>query len=314
MGMPHEYSRKQLVEIKVTRAGVASWIPAKVLSLSRSGAMVQKTDSHVQGREFHIMFKDMRPVSTQVVQQAREAQRDQLGHARKPTPPAFNPVIPAAMLGTLTEKVKEREPEDALPLSVLGNVPEEDAEEPVLATASAVQESRGYARRATAPTPIGRLIRERREAENLSLKELGKLIDYSAAHLGEIELGFRAPTDDCLRAFADLMSLSYIMLVRLRDSPATTSLALAATSSVDTSITSTAAAPLPPSPPPTPARDESPMPTPAKPAVNAPEALDVFFEFCDKVEEVCPRPRSTTGRVRWRELVKELYQLAKEEA
>lgn len=307
--MPHEYSRKQLVEIKVTRAGVESWLPAKVKALTRSGAEVVRTD--VPGRTMHIMHKDLRPVSTKVVRESRDIQR--LGTPRKP---AFNPALPAELFEELSKTVQEHPSveTDELPLSVLEDTMDEEVVEDTLSRSNV----RASTPRVAAPTKISSYLRERREEAKLSQKTMGDLLDYSPSHLCDVELGFRAPTDYLLQQIATLFDLKSEDLISLRDKP-DASAPIVELAAIQALVRADAAALAPLVTPIANLVKEMPNPTtPTTTTTPAPapvvEALDVFFEFCDKVEEVCPRPRSATGRMRWRELVKELYQLAKEES
>lgn len=319
MNMRHEYSRKQLIEIRTTRAGVDHWVPAKVQSLTKGGAQVMKPGQN--GREFHVLQKDMRPVTTELVQQEREDERrtQTLGAARRPTPKPFNPVVTPEALSALSKKLledKESQEADVLPLHILGEVTEEDvaaaiADDPPIVSTS-------YNKRDSTPTKISGFIKKRREEAKLSQKEFATLLDYSASQLCDVELGFRIPSDALLREFAKLMDLEIDWLLRLRDEPDVTAILPPLPTSTSAMEVTAIVAPAQASSATiaTTIQVEEPMPVPAKtaPPANAPEALDVFFEFCDKVEEVCPRPRSAQGRVRWRELVKELYQLAKEDS
>jgi transcriptional regulator with XRE-family HTH domain len=50
--------------------------------------------------------------------------------------------------------------------------------------------------------PLGQYIRERREARDLSLRELAKKLDCSAAFLSDIELGRRYPSEKVLKDIA----------------------------------------------------------------------------------------------------------------
>jgi transcriptional regulator with XRE-family HTH domain len=49
---------------------------------------------------------------------------------------------------------------------------------------------------------LGERIRELREKKDLSLRELAKKLDLSAAFLSDVELGRRFPSDDVLRKIA----------------------------------------------------------------------------------------------------------------
>ena len=56
--------------------------------------------------------------------------------------------------------------------------------------------------------PLGQYIRERREARDLSLRELAKKLDCSAAFLSDIELGRRYPSEKVLKQIADLLKVT----------------------------------------------------------------------------------------------------------
>jgi transcriptional regulator with XRE-family HTH domain len=50
--------------------------------------------------------------------------------------------------------------------------------------------------------PLGERIRELRDRKDLSVRELAKKIDVSAAFLSDVELGRRHPSDDVLKQIA----------------------------------------------------------------------------------------------------------------
>lgn len=55
---------------------------------------------------------------------------------------------------------------------------------------------------------LGERIRELREAEDLSLRELAREVNVSAAFLSDIELGKRYPSDDVLEKIAQRLGTS----------------------------------------------------------------------------------------------------------
>lgn len=54
----------------------------------------------------------------------------------------------------------------------------------------------------TSMKPLGERIRELRDRKDLSVRELAKKIDVSAAFLSDVELGRRHPSDDVLKQIA----------------------------------------------------------------------------------------------------------------
>ena len=311
MGMQHDFFKKQSVEVRVSRAGIDRWLSAKILSVTRNGAYVQRNDMPM-GRELHVVFKDLRALTSETMEQERQDKVVQLGAARKPTP-AFNPVLSSELAHQLEATVAvtpKIEAKDSLPLSILDFTGEEDLEaeltaEEVKTSAVETAERRTRVRRDVPPTKLGDLLRNARVSEGLSQQELGDLVGCSQPNIGRYERGVLPPPDSALRVFADLFKKDYAQLVELRDS--------SITPEVEAPVVEQSAAPTPP-PPVVQVLVEVPkaMPTPTTAKAEAPEARDVFFEFCDKVEEVCPRPTNAAGKARWRELVKELYTLAKE--
>lgn len=60
---------------------------------------------------------------------------------------------------------------------------------------------------------LGNRIRELREAKDLSLREFArKLKDVSAAHVSDIELGRRFPSDDLLAKMAEALGVPFAQL------------------------------------------------------------------------------------------------------
>lgn len=57
-------------------------------------------------------------------------------------------------------------------------------------------------------TTIGERIRELRDALDMSLRELARKVNVSAAFLSDIELGKRYPSDDVLKAIARALKTS----------------------------------------------------------------------------------------------------------
>jgi len=55
--------------------------------------------------------------------------------------------------------------------------------------------------------PLGHYIRGLREARDLSLRELAKKLDCSAAFLSDIELGRRYPSEKVLKDIADILKV-----------------------------------------------------------------------------------------------------------
>lgn len=55
---------------------------------------------------------------------------------------------------------------------------------------------------------LGQFIRKRREEIDLSLRELAKKVDCSAAFLSDIELGRRFPSEQVLKAIAKVLDVS----------------------------------------------------------------------------------------------------------
>lgn len=55
---------------------------------------------------------------------------------------------------------------------------------------------------------LGERLRELRGEEDLSLRELGRTLDVSAAHLSDIELGRRYPSDQLLERLAQTLGTS----------------------------------------------------------------------------------------------------------
>jgi len=55
---------------------------------------------------------------------------------------------------------------------------------------------------------FGQRIRELREAKDLSLRDLAKLLDVSAAFLSDVELGRRYPSEDTLGLYAVQLGVS----------------------------------------------------------------------------------------------------------
>jgi len=55
---------------------------------------------------------------------------------------------------------------------------------------------------------FGQFIRKQREEKDLSLRELAKKVDCSAAFLSDIELGRRFPSEQVLKAIAKVLDVS----------------------------------------------------------------------------------------------------------
>ena len=55
---------------------------------------------------------------------------------------------------------------------------------------------------------LGERIRELREAHDLSLRELARKIEKSAAYLSDVELGRRQPSDEVIQLIAAALKLS----------------------------------------------------------------------------------------------------------
>lgn len=54
---------------------------------------------------------------------------------------------------------------------------------------------------------LGDRIRELRQAQDISLREFAKKIGNSAAHVSDIELGRRYPSDEVLKAIASILKV-----------------------------------------------------------------------------------------------------------
>jgi transcriptional regulator with XRE-family HTH domain len=57
--------------------------------------------------------------------------------------------------------------------------------------------------------PLGERIRELREKQDISVRELAKKIDVSAPFLSDVELGRRHPSDEVLRAIARCLGTTF---------------------------------------------------------------------------------------------------------
>lgn len=57
-------------------------------------------------------------------------------------------------------------------------------------------------------TTLGQKIRELREAKDISLRELAKRVELSAAFLSDIELGRRFPSDEVLAKLATALDIT----------------------------------------------------------------------------------------------------------
>ena len=67
---------------------------------------------------------------------------------------------------------------------------------------------------------LGQTIRDRREAEDLSVRELAKKVNISPAFLSDVELGRRHPSDETLAKIARILKMSADELRSLDTRPA----------------------------------------------------------------------------------------------
>jgi len=303
------YERKQEIEIRAARGGnVQSWVRAKIDSLTSKGAHVTLLGS---GRTTHVGWRDMRKLG------ATTAQPDpQEANVAAPARPTFsNPVLSTEAAGRLKAEVEQVKPSP--PLATVTAIRQQEKEQEVMTENQQrlvnVSKPRKLANAPRLPVAsnalVAGLLKNAREQEGLTLNDLAELLEVGPITVSRIERGESSPDDDLLMKYHEELGLDLELLLLSRDKPG--------------EAHDYKPAPKAPPPPPAPTfpspknvRSVTPGLVTSSPAVEPtaktkPTMLDMedFFEFCDRMELICPQPSEPALRKRWRELAQGLFDL-----
>ncbi len=294
------YEKKQEIEVRAARGGhVQHWVKARIESLTSKGAHVTILDSK---RYTHIGWRDMRKI----------------GDTSKDT--AVVPEVAAPAKSTFSNHVLSPEKVASLqkpaiekPVATVTPIRPIIEEQPEVVVENSqrlvnVSKMRRNAARTSNPLLAG-LLKNAREMENLTQQDVADLIESSQVMVSRFERGETAPDDDLLFAYADKLGTDLDLLLLARDQPEEAKNYKPKATPVVLPNALPNVAPMEIAKP----REAPTMiqmpPEPKKPTPAATLAMDDFFEFCDKMELICPQPTEPALRKQWRELAQGLFNL-----
>jgi len=301
------YERKQEIEIRAARGGnVQTWVRAKIDSLTSRGAYVTILST---GRSAHLAWRDMRHIGS-----GKEEETQQV--VEPPTIPKgtfSNPVLSKE----LAEKFKQPTPpeQQEQPLATVTPIRPviEEAPDTVMENAQRlVNVSRGRRSTTRQSNPIlAALLKSARELEKLTQQDVAQLVNTSQVMVSRFERADIAPDDDMLVAYHEQLGMDLELLLLARDKPE---------EAKDYKPTPPPVQQPPVAVPPSPPAIAVPKMEPVVMEVIKPKeaqvqeakaalAMEDFFEFCDKMELICPQPSDPLLRKQWRELAKGMFEL-----
>jgi len=318
------YERKQEIEIRAARGGgVNKWVRARVEQKTSKGAYVTILET---GRYVHLAFRDMRHIGSNV---GNEAVETAAASAETTSSKFSNPVLSKE---NIDKVVKRMAPMPNLPEAAPPTPPVEPPSQP-MATVTPIRPiveespdvimenaqrlvnvSKSRMSKARHSNPLlSALLRNAREMEHMSQSDVADLINTSQVMVSRLERAEIVPDDDVLLAYHERFGLDLELLLLARDKPEEAKDYKPAPKQEPMPVATVKPSPLPPIPPMEPAKVKKVTPqvpttdVPQKPA--APAALDDFFDFCDKMESICPQPSDPALRKQWRELAKGMFEL-----
>lgn len=302
------YEKKQEIEIRAARGGhVQSWVRARIDALTSKGAHVTLLDSK---RSTHVGWRDMRkigdttqdtPVTTEVAAPAKST--------------FSNPVLPKGVIDRIRQQTQAAQPEEPAPAPPMATVTPirpivEEPSDSIVQNSQRLVNVSKMRRNSTRPSNplLAGLLKNAREMDELTQKDVADLIGSNQVMVSRFERGELAPDDDMLFAYAEKLGMDLDLLLLARDQPE---------EAKNYKVTSVSP-PVVSFPPPTgmqvisveviKPKEERPVET--KTAVPATAlAMDDFFDFCDKMELICPQPTEPALRKQWRELAQGLFNL-----
>lgn len=302
------YERKEIIEIRAARGGdVQRWFKARIDAVTSKGAHVTVQGT---GRTTHIGFKDMRHLGTPDV--VEEKKPESVAAPAKST--FSNPVLSTET----ADKFKHNSAQSVVkPVATVTPIRPTTIEAPEAVVENAqklvnVSKLRKTTPPKTAPNQLlAGLLKNARELEMLSQKDVADLIGTNQMTVCRYERAEQVPDDDVLLEYSVRLGMDLDLLLLARDRPEEA-----------TTYKPKPKAPPPPAPVPhTPMEDTKPKEVPlpiSAPAVKtlvtvttptSSLAMEDFFEFCDKMELICPQPSDPALRKQWRALAKGMFEL-----
>jgi transcriptional regulator with XRE-family HTH domain len=299
------YEKKQEIEIRAARGGhVQSWVRARIDSLTSKGAHVTLLDSK---RSTHVGWRDMRKIgdTTQNTPVTPEV--------AAPAKSTFsNPVLPKGVIDRIRQQTQAAQPEEPAPSPPMATVTPirpvvEEPAEPIVQNQQRLVNVSKMRRSTTRPSNplLAGLLKNAREMEELTQKDVADLIGSNQVMVSRFERGEFAPDDDLLFAYAEKLGMDLDLLLLARDQPEEAKNYKPKVETVQ----------VPPTPPSFPAPVVTKMETVSMEVIKPKEepraalAMGDFFEFCDKMELICPQPTEPVLRKQWRELAQGLFNL-----
>lgn len=302
------YERKQEIEVRAARGNnVNTWVKARIEQKTSKGAYVTILHSN---RYVHLAFRDMRHIGA--VGPTEEAA------SAEATPPTFNPVLSKERLEQVQKATTAKVNAPTLPLTppepvaqLLATVTPirpivEEAPDVIMENAQRlVNVSKSRMTKTRPPNALlAALLKNARELEMLSQKDVADLISMSQVMVSRFERAEVAPDDDTLLAYHEKLGMDLELLLLARDKPEE---AKNYVPKPPASVTKEA--PALPAIEPTKLKEAPAMSISATQKLTTPLAMDDFFEFCDKMESICPQPSDPALRKQWREFAKGMFEL-----
>jgi transcriptional regulator with XRE-family HTH domain len=295
------FERKQEVEVRAARGGgVNSWVKARVESTTSKGAHVTIEKS---GRCTHVGWRDIRHIGD------TSKDEPEVTNVAAPARPMFsNPVLSK----DAADKLKGAVPASQ-PMATVTPIRAEKQESPEsivensqrLVNVSKLKKS--IAPKVTTNPLLAGLLVNARRLENLTQQDVAELLDTSQVTISRFEREELVPDDDMLIAYSEKLGMDIDLLLLARDKPE---------EAKDYKPRAVVAVPPPAPPIPLPPPVQLAMKTETVPVITPPKeapvvtlAMDDFFDFCDRMEAICPQPTDPSLRKQWRELTKSLFEL-----
>jgi transcriptional regulator with XRE-family HTH domain len=310
------YERKQEIEVRAARGNnVNTWVKARIEQKTSKGAYVTILHSN---RYVHLAFRDMRHIGSNT---GSEVVAEAPAPVAATTTKLSNPVLSKENIDKVVKRM--------LPMP---NLPEAPSQPPPIAPISQPMATVTPIRQAVEEVPdvimenaqrlvnvsksrtpkvrtsnplLAALLRNARELEHFAQKDVGELVGVGQVMVSRFERAEIAPDDDVLLAYHEKLGMDLDLLILARDKPDE------ARNYKPKPQPNAAKEPAltPTTPPMEPSKPVEPL---APPVVQKPTAalvMDDFFEFCDKMEFICPQPTDPALRKQWRELAKGMFEL-----